>query len=251
MQAIRTLIIDDELQARKRIERLLVMDPDFDIVGQCSSAQEAAQLLMVNQIDLMFLDIEMPGQNGIKFMSSLSQEHRPQVVFVTAFDDYAIMAFEYFALDYVLKPFSNERFRKSMDRVKRQFQVERTTIDWQAVDTFIGKREAPDDRFVIKTGNKYDFLPFADVNYIIANGSYATLVCHDGHKFLYRETITKLSELLRDFGFIRIHHSAIVFGGNIKGLNRLPFGDLEVVMNDQTAIRVSRTYKNTVKKILK
>jgi two-component system, LytTR family, response regulator len=251
MKVVRTLIIDDEPQARRRLERLLKLDPVFEIVGLCNSAKEAHQFIKDHQIDLMFLDIEMPGQNGFKFMASIPEEMRPGVVFVTAFDDYAVMAFEYFALDYILKPFSNDRFNKTLDRIKQQFQIERKGIDWNLVNSFIGKRESPKDRFVIKTGNKYDFLAYTDINYILANGTYATFVCHDGRKMLYRQTITNLSEILKDFGFVRIHHSAIVFSDNIKGLNRLPFGDIEVIMNDGVSVRVSRSYKNDLKKILR
>jgi two-component system LytT family response regulator len=252
MRKIKVLIVDDEIQAIRRIERLLSEESSFEVTGRAFNTIEASDSMLENKPDLLFLDIEMPGMNGVDFMKSLDEKTRPLVVFVTAYDEYAVMAFEYFAIDYILKPFSNERFIKTLSRVKSQLKnSSRQNIDWSLVSNFVSNNNLPQDRITIKTGRNYEFIAFESIMYIKADGAYVEIHCRDGRKLLHRETITSLEQKLNSFNFIRIHHSTVVAARDIKGIHRLSFGNFELIMNDGNKLRVSRKYKEQVRIFLK
>lgn len=250
MTKIRALVLDDESHAVSRIVRLLKADEDFEIVGTASNTHQARALLDEGPVDLIFLDINMPGMNGIQFIGSIPEPRCPRVVFVTAHSEYAVQAFEYFALDYVLKPFSNQRFLKTLLRVKQQLGTRPSDVNWKQVENIAIHQQPPLDKLVIKTGRKYEFIPFHEISYVVADGVYALLHSKDGRKLLHREAIGKLEKAFSGFGFTRIHHGTIVQNREVQGLRRLAFGNIEVIMRDQQSLRVSRRYKSEVKKFL-
>lgn len=251
MKPITVLIVDDEEHAIRRVERLVAANPHFVIVGTCYTGQEAYDRLCRSSVDLMFLDIEMPGMSGIQLMEKLSGGTLPAVIFVTAYDEFAVMAFEYFALDYILKPFSNERFEKTLLRAKAYIQGQpQHIISWNQVTESFVKKTLPQEKIMVKTGRNYEFIGFEEISYISANGVYSNLILKDGRTRLHRDTIHHLADLLQSQGFVRIHHSAIVNPAEIKGIQRLNFGNSELIMKDGTHLRISRKYKKAIHKLL-
>jgi len=252
MKPITILIVDDEEAARKRIERLLTNNKDFVNEKSCSSGMQALQVLSEKEIDLLLLDIEMPGISGLELVGKLDENKRPSVVFITAYDEYAVQAFEYYAIDYLLKPFSNERFEKMLDKVKIQLAVKKvTSIPWPDIMNFMETHQLPDNRIAVKTGKKYHFIEPADIAYICADGNYCDIRLRSGDKFVHRDTITHLSSILPADKFIRIHQSYIVAIASVNQVNRMAFAEMEVKMADGKMLKVSRKYKGLVKKLIK
>lgn len=252
MKPIATLLIEDEEAARQRLERLLAADKDFRIEKSCSNAMEALPVLSEKKIDLLLVDIEMPGMSGIELVSSLNDNNRPLIVFITAYDEYAVQAFEYYAVDYILKPFTNQRFEKMLARIRQHFINEKTINNpWTGVRQFLETHQFPDNRIAVKTGKKYRFIDPLEIAYVCAEGNYCAIRLGSGEKFIHRDTITHLLSILPENKFIRIHHSYIVAIASVQQVNRVAFGEMEIKMNDGQILKVSRKYKDHVRKLLK
>jgi two-component system, LytTR family, response regulator len=252
MKPITILMIDDEEAARKRVERLLTGNKDFVIEKSCSSGMEALLVLSEKKIDLLLLDIEMPGISGLELVNKIEESKRPSIVFITAYDEYAVQAFEYYAIDYLLKPFSNERFEKMLERVKLQITGKKAAnIPWPDIMNFMETHQLPDNRISVKTGKKYHFIEPADIAYICADGNYCGIRLCSGDKFVHRDTITHLASILPADRFIRIHHSYIVAIASVVQVNRVAFAEMEVKMTDGKLLKVSRKYKDLVKKMIR
>ena len=177
---IRTLIVDDESLARERIASLLKKENDIEIVGECSDGEEALKVIDTLKPDLVFLDIQMPMMSGVEVIKNLS-EHLPEVIFVTAYDEYAVKAFEMNALDYLLKPFDQERFSKTLARARQRILDSKTTEISEKLNNLIltfSQNKAGDKyltKFVIKSAGKISFINVDEINYIEADGNYLTL----------------------------------------------------------------------------
>lgn len=252
MKPIVTLIVDDEEPALKRAARLVSLDKDFVIYAKCTSSRNAAKILSAEGIDLLLLDIEMPELNGLDLLNELGDKKKPLVVFITAYDEYAVQAFEYYAIDYILKPFSNERFQRMMERVKihlAAYPYPIPEISWAAVVDTIEQGTVP-GRITVKTGKKYHFIDPSDINYIYANGNYCEIFLKTGLKYVHRETLSHIYSILSSRQFIRIHHSCIVSVSSIAEVKRSSFGELSLKTKDEKWLKVSRKYKETLKKIL-
>jgi len=251
MKPIRTILVDDEGPALQRSQRLLQLQADFVLQGSCTNGKEALAVLMNGGIDFILLDIEMPGMSGIELLDRLDDSRRPLVVFATAYDNYAVKAFEYYAIDYLLKPFSNERFEKMLDRVRDHFTNKgKQDIPWKDVSHAIVQQKLPGERIAVKTGRKYDFIAPSDIAYICADGNYCDIRLVSGNKYVHRETISNMISILPADQFLRIHHSYIISIASVKQVTRISFGELEVTMNDGCVLKVSRKYKGEVKKLL-
>jgi two-component system LytT family response regulator len=251
MNPIRTMIVDDEEPALQRLERLLRLQNDLVLCGSYSNSMDASSALCEEKVDLLLLDIEMPGMSGIELLHSMDESKRPLVVFITAYDNYAVKAFEYYAIDYLLKPFSNERFEKMLNRVREYFtSIEKRLIPWNDVMDAVTQQKLPGARIAVKTGKKYDFIEPGDIAYICADGNYCDIKLNSGAKFVHRETITNMIATLPAGKFLRVHHSYIVSIAAIRQVMRLAFGELEVIMNDGKILKVSRKYKQQVSKLI-
>lgn len=251
MKLIRTLLVDDEDPALQRSQRLLKLRDDFVLHSSCTNGREALAVLQNNAIDFILLDIEMPGMSGLELLNELDAGKRPLVVFVTAYDNYAVKAFEYYAIDYLLKPFSNERFEKMLDRVQDHFNnKEKQNIPWHDVIDSIDQQKLPGERIAVRTGKKYDFIEPADIAYICADGNYCEIKLISGAKYVHRETISNMIAMLPAGKFMRIHHSYIISIASVKQVGRLSFGELEIKMTDDRQLKVSRKYKDAVKKLI-
>lgn len=250
---ITALIVDDEPLARKFVRRMLEKHSSVEIVGECGNGQEAAGAITEKKPDLVFLDVQMPEMDGFTALETVGTAALPQIVFVTAYEQYAIHAFEAAALDYLLKPFDQPRFDKAMTRVYEKFadREQARTEQKQIAALLENVREKPTylERLVVKTGGRIIFLKTSEVDWIQADDKYAHL--HTGNKsHLVRQTLGALEAQLDPQKFIRIHRSAIVNIERIKELQPMFTGEHTVVLENGTKLTLSRSYKNKLFEIL-
>ena len=226
---ISTLIADDEKLARSNLTILLRRDPDIEIVSECGSGAEALSQIRSKRPDLVFLDVQMPECDGFDVLELLGGEQPPALVLVTAYDQYALRAFEAGALDYLLKPFSNVRFGKALDRAKERVRL--------------GKdRSRKVDRFVIKNAGEVLFLKISEIDWIEAADYYACL--HVGPRtHLIRRSMSDLDRDLDQSAFCRIHRSTIVNLNRIRGLKLCADGEYGVQLDNGNTLRLSRRYR--------
>ncbi len=246
------LVADDEAPARQRIIDLLRRDSQIAAIIETSDGLSAKDAIQDRKPDLVFLDVQMPELNGLEVIAEVGAERMPLTVFVTAYDEHAIRAFEANALDYLLKPFSDERFEATMARV-------RARMDERSVQEF-GRRilrmvsaapaaDLPLDRLVVKSGGSTRFVRVADIDWIEAAGVYANL--HIGGKeLLHRATLNELAGRLDPVRFVRVHRSAIVNIESILRLEPISHGEFEVILKDGSRSKISRTYRKELEKRL-
>lgn len=249
---IKTLIVDDETLARRRIRRLLAAESDVEVIGECSDPQKAISFIQERNPDLVFMDVQMPGTNGFDVLQSLPPKNTPAVIFVTAFDQHALRAFEVNALDYLLKPFDRARFQKAVERARVQLrQQSGAVLDHrltQLLDT-LGNRPRPSDRVVIKSAGRIMFLRTDEIDWIEAADNYVRL--HVGTEpHLLRETLGTLESRLDPAKFMRIHRSTVVNVDRLKELQPWFHGDYIVILQDGTRLNLSRTYRDRVIELL-
>ena len=242
---IRLLVVDDEKPARQRLVDSVVDDPQVEVILEAENGLDAIQKIQKHQPNLVFLDIQMPQVDGLQVIDTIGPKFMPLTIFVTAYDRHALRAFDANALDYLLKPFTDERLESAMERAKGRLN-ECGVRDFgkrmlqMASDL---KAEPVLDRLVIKTGGVTRFIPVADIDWIEAAGVYANL--HVGSKeFVYRAALGELAEKLDSSKFVRVHRSAIV--NTPKGAVRphsLSHGEFEVLLRGGSRTRVSRSYR--------
>lgn len=252
MSRIRALIVDDEPLARERIRDLLEDDADIDVVGECSNGKEAVETLSKVRPDLLFLDVQMPELDGFGVLETADPETLPTVVFVTAYDQYALKAFDVHALDYLLKPFDRERFQTALDRAKRAINGSGTRdVDHRLISLLEELQDSRSNlrRIVVKSGGRVSFLRAEEVDWIEAAGNYVELhVGKDSH--LLRETMSKLESRLDSQRFLRIHRRIIVNLERIRQLEGASHGEYVVVLGDGTRLSSSRGYREGLQKFL-
>ena len=226
---ITTVIVDDEPLARSNLAILLRLDPKIEIVGECGSGIDAPALIRDTRPDLVFLDVQMPECDGFDVLELLGNEVPPAIVFVTAYDQYALRAFEAGALDYLLKPFDNARFDLALDRAKQKIKLSKDLP---------GKL----DRLAIKSAGRVSFLRPSEIDWIEAADYYACL--HVGQRtHMLRRSISELEQDLDPAIFCRIHRSTIVNLDRIHGLKLNEDGEYEVLLENGTKLRLSRSYR--------
>jgi two-component system LytT family response regulator len=253
---IRVLVVDDEKPAQTRIVELLEKQPDVEITGVARQGKEAVQLIRSQSPDLLFLDIQMPGMNGFDVLREIAPDQRPLTIFVTGYDKYAIPAFEAHALDYLLKPFSDERFEAALERARNHIRTE-TAGELGRRFAELLEDQVPAsggatrfERIVIKSSGRVMFLDAADIDWIEAAGVYVHL--HVGLKsHLYRATLGQLQERLDPKLFVRIHRSAMVNTDRILELQPRTHGDYVVILKNGTELTLSRGYRNQLEGWLK
>ncbi len=249
--AIRAVIVDDEPLARKRIRDLLREDREVEIVGECGSGSQALELLERDKPDLLFLDVQMPEVDGFDLLEAL-EGSLPAVIFVTAYDRYALRAFDAQAVDYLLKPFDESRFQQAVQRAKER--IRRTDGGLMSgellsllKDVQAGRK--PVERLVIKSGGRVLFLKAGEIDYVEAAGNYLNLyVGKETH--LIRETMQSLEARLDPERFLRIHRSTIVNLERIKELQPWFGGEYVVILRDGRKLTLSRTYRARVQQLL-
>jgi two-component system LytT family response regulator len=239
---LRTLIVDDEPLARKRIKRLLADESDISVTGECGSGHEAVRVIQEEAPDLVFLDIQMPGMDGFEVLSSVSAGQLPIIIFITAYDQHALRAFEVHALDYLLKPFTQERFQKALARARAQLAQAGSRAADPGLATLIGKLRADQNylsRFMIKTASRVVLIKAGEVDWIESAANYALL--HVGDKtHLVRETMQTLESRLSPKIFQRISRSVIVNLERVKELQPMGKGQYVIILNNGRQLAMSR-----------
>ena len=252
MKKIRTLVVDDEPLARERIRALLSEQPDIDVIGEARDGEEAVQAILAHEPDLVFLDIQMPKMDGFEVIRTVGAENMPLVVFVTAYDQHALKAFDVRALDYLLKPFDRERFAESIGRVRQA--IERSGTDEIGRRLLELVRELKpgggrSDRLVIKSAGRLFFLRIDEIDWVEAAGNYVKL--HVGtEEHLLRETMNGIEVKLDPDKFFRIHRSRIVNMERIKELQPWFNGEYVVILRNGTKLTLSRGYREKLQERL-
>jgi two-component system LytT family response regulator len=242
---MKVLIVDDEPLARERVRRHLRDEPGVEIVGEAGNGREAVAVIEEKTPDLVFLDVQMPEMNGFDVLKALEENQIPAIVFTTAYDKYAIQAFEFHALDYLLKPFSRERFRRAVRHAREQLENSRQSgsIDERLVSLLENlKAKKYLERIVVKTSGRVFFIKTEEIDWIEAAGNYLKLhVGRDAH--LIRETMQSIEAKLDPEKFFRIHRSTLVQIDRIKELHPLFGGDYAVILRNGTELNLSRNYR--------
>jgi two-component system LytT family response regulator len=249
---IRVLIVDDEPLARKRIKRMLGGDPEVEVIGDCASGQQALAMIREGEPDLVFLDIQMPEMDGFSVLEALAPERLPLIIFVTAYDQYALRAFEFYALDYLLKPFDRERFEKAMRRARERIPKEKGDELNQRTIALLEEIKARSGylgRLVVKSGGRVFFIKTEEIDWIEAEGKYVRLhVGRESH--LLREAIGSLEAQLDPARFLRIHRSTIVNIDRIQELQPWFHNEYRVILRDGTELMLSRGCRKKLGEIL-
>jgi two-component system LytT family response regulator len=249
---IHVLLVDDEPLAREMIREMLKDDPEAEVVAECVNGREAIEVIQEHNPDLIFLDVQMPEIGGFEVLEALKSVHMPHVIFVTAYDQYAVRAFEVHALDYLLKPFDRERFDSAWRRAKLHILATRNGEMDQRILAILEELKAGSkylERLVIKSGGRVFFLDTDDIDWIEAEGNYVSV--HTGKKsHLLRETISSLEAQLDPKKFLRIHRSSIVKIDRIKELQPWFHGEYRVILLDGTQLTLSRNYRENLQEAL-
>ena len=248
MSSIRAVVVDDEKPARMRLLELLQRETDVEVVGTATDGGEAVNLVREARPDLLFLDVQMPGLDGFGVLQRLDLEEMPLTVFVTAYDKYAIQAFDAHAIDYLLKPYSDQRFEEALKRVRKYLGSAEAREQPMLLTAAAQERQSVNEhsgyleRLVLKSNTSVTFLDVDDLDWIEAAGVYVYL--HVGPKVhLYRSSVTQLLQRLDPRQFVRVHRSAAVNAAQIRELRARSHGDFTVVLKNGTELTMSRGYR--------
>ena len=252
---LRVLIVDDEPLARRGIRARLKAFSDITILGECVDGETAVEAILRLSPDLVFLDVQMPGMSGFDVLHQLSKTRAPFIIFLTAYDKYALQAFDVHALDYLLKPIDDERFSAAVKRARRQINLQTAgTLENRlrallAEYTSEAQPSIYAERFAIRTGRRIAFVLADEVDWIEAAGDYANF--HVGKRtHLLRETLSSLEIRLDPARFVRIHRSTIVQAARIRDLQTLPNREFRVRLCDGTELKASRSYRDRLERWL-
>lgn len=251
---IRVLLVDDEVPARRRLMQFLSDEADIDVVGEAVNGLEAVSMIEGLRPDLVFLDVQMPELDGLGVAQSVGVDHMPTTVFVTAYDHYAVPAFDANAVDYLLKPFDQDRFQRGLRRARAHLSrgEDKAALHGQLRSLLagLGKQRQYPDRLLVRTGDSRQLLKTSDLNYVTAEGNYVRLHTSGG-TLLMRESMRELEGRLDPEQFRRIHRSSIVNLDRIRKL--LPWfgGDYLVMMADGSKLTLSRNHRPALAEYLR
>jgi two-component system, LytTR family, response regulator len=259
MEKIRTLIVDDEPIARRGIRQQLRSETDVEIIGECSNGREAVAAIRKGAPDLIFLDVQMPLLDGFEVVNAIGIENLPAVVFVTAYNEHAICAFDVNALDYLLKPIDSVRFQKTLKRVRRQLNGSSNEKLQRKLASLLSDLKASHaeskqtkhrERVVIKESGRVLFLDVDEIDWITAQGNYVQIHTKDTAHLL-RDTMNGVQSKLDPHKFLRLRRSTIVRIDQIKEMHPLFNGEYVVILKDNTQLVSSRRYRNNLTSLLK
>ena len=249
---IRAVIVDDEPLARRKIRQMLARDLDVEIVGDCANGREAITAINAQNPDLVFLDVQMPEVDGFAVLESIAGARTPLVIFVTAYDQYALRAFEVSAVDYLVKPFDRRRFEKAMQRAKSLLATEQgSDLNQQTLALLAELRARSNhiERLVIKAGGRAFFLKTEEIDWIEAEGKYVRL--HAGKEsYLLREAIGSIEGQLDPKKFPRIHRSTIINIDRVRELQPWFHNEYRVILHDGTELMLSRSCRKKLGELL-
>ncbi len=242
---MRVLIVDDERIARNRLRALLTGEPDVEIAGECGNGAEAIEALTESPVDVLFIDIQMPAGDGMDVVRTLTPERMPLVIFVTAYDKYALEAFEVRAFDYLLKPFDRERFQRTLANARAELARERSTAPVNPPEPATSQNRSRLDRLAIRNKGHVTFVRTENIDWIEAADNYVRLHCGTSNHIV-RETMNAIEGRLDPARFVRIHRSTIVNADRIRELQPWFRGDYRVILHDGTELALSRSYRQSV-----
>ncbi|MDQ6827703.1 MAG: LytTR family DNA-binding domain-containing protein [Gemmatimonadota bacterium] len=253
---VRALLVDDEPLARTRLRTLLASDPEIEIIGECGNGADAVEAIEEQRPDLVFLDIQMPELDGFGVVEAVGVERMPLVIFVTAYDEHALQAFEVYALDYLLKPVDRDRFAATLARAKARLAAKPSATappdaqQLQPLLDHLGRRQRRDARLAIKTEGRVLFVRTQDIDWIEAVDNNAKI--HVGKEtHLIRDTLSRLEQRLSGGRFMRIHRSTIVNMERVKELQPWFQGDFVVILADGTRLTSGRSYRQRLQAFVK
>ena len=251
---IRAIIVDDEPLGRTVIREMLRGDAEIEVSGECANGHEAVELISRVRPELLFLDVQMPEVDGFEVLRAAMQtmNELPLVIFVTAYDQYAVRAFDVHAVDYLLKPFDRERFGKAVQRAKAQLQQAHNNSVNERILALLEEQRARTrylERLVVKAHGRVFFLKTSEVDWIEAEGNYVCLHVRK-ESFLLRETLSSLEAQLDPQKFARIHRSQIVNVERIRELHPWSHGEYHVILHDGTQLTLSRSYRERLHELL-
>ena len=259
MLEIRALVVDDEPPARQGLTRMLAAHRDITVVGESRNGSEAVRAIRAARPNLVFLDVEMPGLDGFGVLRALAPGPVPLIVFVTAFDDYAVRAFEVHAIDYLIKPFSDRRFADTLARARQQLQHAAATDAARRISALLGapltdtpgepRSEPRADTLVATTGRRSVVLAISEIDWVEAQ-DYCVLVHIAKTSYLLRDSIRRLEPRLAAHGFVRVHRSALVNRARVRELRRPTQRDWYLVLEDGTELPVSRRLRPEIQRQL-
>jgi len=245
---VRTIIVDDEELARERLRSLLSKEKEIEIIGEAGDGKSAVALIDKEKPDLVFLDVQMPELNGFEVLQNLS--HQPNVVFVTAHDEFALKAFDVHAVDYLLKPFDKERFQTALKRVLEK--VRSKALEAEKISAVLNEVKPPSkpvERLMVKTEGRVLLIKTEDLDWVEAADNYVNLhVGNEAH--LMRETMSSLEGRLPPEKFMRISRSSIVNLERIKELQPMFHGEYVVILKNGTKLTLSRTYREKLDQLM-
>jgi two-component system LytT family response regulator len=253
---IRAIIADDERLAREKLRFLLGSEPEVQVVAECSNGRQTVSAIRSLQPDMLLLDIQMPDLDGFEVLNEISSDEMPQVIFTSAYDQYAIRAFEAHALDYLLKPFDQDRLHAAIERASVEIRKSKDQDLTNRVLALLstvraGKRPVPqfDERVTIRTNGRVVFLNLEEIHWIEAAANYVRLNTGKD-SYLFRETISRISERLNPAQFVRIHRSMIVNVAGIKELIPVNSGEYVVVLHSGKELSCSRGYRSNLQDLI-
>lgn len=255
---IRVLIVDDEPAARRRIRDLLDEEPDISIVGDAGEGAGALKKIKALEPDLVFLDIEMPGLTGLEMLRMLPAAQMPYIIFTTAFDNYAVDAFGLEAVDYLLKPIDQDRFRQALTRVRQRIAapgslpaVELEQVMARLAKLADGLDTRSNDRLAVKDGSRLYFLSLQDITYVRADGDYLHVHTSDGERRMIRESMRNFEQRLAHGSFMRISRSLLVNTRHVKEMKPTPRGNYEFMLSSGgERLTSGKTYREAVRRLL-
>lgn len=248
---IRVLIVDDEMLARERIAQLLQKEIDIEIIGECRSGLEAVNFLRHSKVDVVFLDIQMPELNGFEVLQHLPPKKIPFIVFVTAYDTFAIQAFDIHALDYLLKPFDRERFQDALKQIRDRTKKEQIFLKKvSSLVMHVSSNSPYLTKLSIKSHGKILLLPTSDIFWIEAKGNYLQIQTNQ-QMLIYRGTIKYLESKLDPSSFIRVHRSSIINVSVIKELQLVSHHRYTLLLRSGVAFDVGKTFRSRVSNLLR
>jgi two-component system, LytTR family, response regulator len=250
---IRVLVADDQPMARERLVSLLAAEPDIEVAATASSGPETVESIRQSAPDLVFLDLQMPGMDGFKVIEEIGVDRMPPTVFVTAYDEYAVRAFEVQALDYLLKPFGRHRFQSALARARKHLERDRQGDLAQRLGELLRSgrsSSSASERLLIKAAGRVSFVEIGAIDWVEAEGNYVRI--HSGAQVhQLRDTMNGLIARIGERDFFRIHRSRIVNISRVKELIIAGGGDYQVVLWDGTQLGLSRLYRDALEEQLR
>lgn len=246
---MRVVIADDEPMARSKIRLMLSSEPGLEVLAECQNGAETLKALSVYKTDLLFLDIHMPDLDGFEVLSRIPEGEIPIVIFTTAYDEHAVKAFEAQALDYLLKPFDQERLHQAVERARKELLKTKDRDAAQQILRYLSETGIRSRRLIVKTGGRVVFLSFDEIDWVEAAANYVRIYV-GREAYVLRKGIGEIAERLDPSQFIRIHRSAIVNAQKIKELQPVNSGEYIVVLKDGKELPCSRGYRSGLQELV-